>query len=164
MFHDLYTIPWQNSPIKDQRFINKHGFRHPIEAVINANTWFPEAFIDEKETEIIIDGIIHHMFPFPVQRYIDSSSNALELRNFEKTRQMSATARSYLIQSSNKGRIGDISLALSAYNEGIITCCSDKITSIKNLQSTDINGLIALITGKNKTLERLKIKKDKNIN
>ena len=42
---------------------NKHGFVHPIEAVVNAITWFPQYFKTKEKTVIIIDGIIHHMFP-----------------------------------------------------------------------------------------------------
>ena len=45
MMHDLYELPWQNNPAADTKhFFNKHGFRHPIEAVINGNAWYPEIF------------------------------------------------------------------------------------------------------------------------
>ena len=44
MFHDLYELPWQNSQIKKNQVRNRHGFRHPIEAAINAIIWFPEYF------------------------------------------------------------------------------------------------------------------------
>ena len=34
--HDLYTLPWQNNfEAKVDKFYNKHGFRHSIEALIN---------------------------------------------------------------------------------------------------------------------------------
>ena len=46
---------------------NKHGFIHPIEAVVNAITWFPNIFLDEHDSLMIIDGIIHHMYPFQLE-------------------------------------------------------------------------------------------------
>ena len=70
LFHDLYTIPWQNN--KDAHvkyFINKHGFRHPIEAVVNAITWYPDYFKNIDEAIIIVDRIIHHMFPLKVREF-----------------------------------------------------------------------------------------------
>lgn len=66
MFHDLYELPWQNTGRKPKNFIHKHGFIHPLEAVVNAYSWFPEYFTDFKTKETIIDGITHHMWPFPV--------------------------------------------------------------------------------------------------
>lgn len=59
MFHDLYERPWQNSGIKKERLTNRHGFVHPIEAVINANTWYPKYFESDLKSKIIIDGVIH---------------------------------------------------------------------------------------------------------
>ena len=68
MFHDLYEEPWQNNiKSKGKKFKNLHGFTHPIEAVVNAITWFPNIFQDEEESLMIIDGIIHHMYPLPVR-------------------------------------------------------------------------------------------------
>ena len=49
MFHDLYTDPWQNTVYKT-KFLNKHGFRHPLEAAVNALTWYPEYFEHDIET------------------------------------------------------------------------------------------------------------------
>ena len=83
MFHDLYEFPWQNSKIIKNKFQNLHGFTHPIEAAINAVTWFPEYFQNLEETKIIIDGIIHHMYPFPVRSLKEGFLEA-ELNNLEK--------------------------------------------------------------------------------
>ena len=71
MCHDLYELPWQNTNIKKNKFVNKHGFVHPIEAVINANIWFPEYFKNLDDAKMIIDGILHHMYPFPIKSIDD---------------------------------------------------------------------------------------------
>lgn len=67
MFHDLYVYPWQNNPNNSEsNFCNKHGFRHPNEAIINACMWFKEEFKNMKDSKKIVDGVLHHMYPFPV--------------------------------------------------------------------------------------------------
>ena len=83
MLHDLYTNPWQNSSTKVKKFFNKHGFRHPLEAVINSISWYPELFTDSFESEIIIDGILHHMYPLPV-RFLDDNVEMLNVETLDE--------------------------------------------------------------------------------
>lgn len=66
-FHDLYDEPWQNKQEGKRKLLEKHGFIHPIEAAINASKWYPTFFKDKRRKEKLIDGIIHHMYPFPVR-------------------------------------------------------------------------------------------------
>ena len=139
MFHDLYTIPWQNNKnAKVRKFSNKHGFRHPIEAVINAYRWYPELLPDNDETKIIIDGIIHHMFPLPVTR----------VKRVDKIPKYIVDS---IIKSTNRRTIIKFSLSRSKYPEGRILSKADKKVSrgqIKNLSSAT-----ALVTGKNKKIK-----------
>lgn len=152
MFHDLYELPWQNNPAADvDLFLNKHGFRHPIEAIINANSWYPEMFEIKQDAEKIIDGVVHHMYPLPVTSFVDSGKNDLELKNFDKVSGMSELSKSILEASSNRGKIGRVSLARSKYPEGRIMSDADKIVSMTNFNN--VNGLMALLTGHNKNLE-----------
>lgn len=146
MFHDLYELPWQNSPHKKHQFTNRHGFTHPIEAVINAITWFPEYFENKKDAEIIIDGIIHHMYPFPVRRIINEISD-LELNNQEKYKKLLPRYKAMLINSTNRFKMFKVSIAKSKYKEGRIVSRADKKISMgKELKS--INSLQSCITGK----------------
>ena len=149
MFHDLYEEPWQNNlKAKKKKFINNHGFTHPLEAVTNAITWFPQYFTDEHEALIIIDGIIHHMFPFPV-RAIDNVP--LELNNQEKYDALADKYKKIMISSTLIGQLGHISLRRSFYIEGILMSKADKIVAIrKDIHSLD--GYLSLLTGKNKRL------------
>ena len=150
MLHDLYTLPWQNNPAAGTReFFNGHGFRHPIEAVINANAWYPELFSDEN-SKIIIDGIVHHMFPLPVTAFKIDENNGNELKNFELVDKLSEENIQYLIESSNRNRIGLVSLSRSLYPEGKVMSTADKIASIGQIQN--LEGATALVTGRNKTL------------
>lgn len=154
MMHDLYTEPWQNNPNgKVNNFFNKHGFRHPIEAVVNANTWYPEIFAVKEDAKKIIDGIVHHMFPLPVGSFTDSINNDLELRNFELVKNLNVFNKEILINSSNRFKIGRCSLSASIYKEGNIMSWADKITSINNFKGSNINSIIALVNGHNKNLE-----------
>ena len=148
MFHDLYELPWQNSGIKKSRLTNKHGFTHPLEGAINAATWYPSYFEDQYEEERIIDGIVHHMFPFPV-RAIDGSD--LELNNEKKYETLPSHIKGQIITSSTRFKIGPVSICRSRYPEGRIMSKADKIVSFgKDL--TNINGITACITGHNKNL------------
>ena len=84
MMHDLYEFPWQNNDaFRTKHFFNKHGFRHPIEAAINAITWFPELFDDDEIASIMLDSIIHHMFPLPVLSINYNNYKKRELRNIQ---------------------------------------------------------------------------------
>ena len=160
MFHDLYTLPWQNSPIKDSKFSNKHGFRHPIEAIVNSSIWFPAEYLNEDKAYKMIDGIMHHMFPLPVSKCIDFNEtidyNPLELRNIELLSELPSQIKSYLIQSGSRGRIGSYSFKLPKNLEGNIVVIADKISAIADIKITDIYSIIALITGKNKGLKKIK--------
>lgn len=154
MLHDLYTIPWQNNPDgKEKKFLNKHGFRHPIEAVINAVTWYPEIF-ELEDAKKIIDGVVHHMFPFPVLAYEDRDDNPLELKNFEAVKNLDEVTKNILIESSNRGKIGRITFVPSMYPEGNIVSIADKMTSINNFKGSNLGSLTALVTGKNRNLKR----------
>ena len=150
MMHDLYVEPWQNNPLANVKyFSNKHGFRHPIEAVINAINWYPKVF--EDNPEILIDGIIHHMYPLPVRR-INSSFDNLELRNQELINNIDKEYLKMIINSSNRKRIGKFSITRSLFKEGRIMSKADKKVSfgqIKNISSAK-----ALLTGKNKSLKK----------
>ena len=153
LFHDLYELPWQNSGIKKKMLTNKHGFTHPIEAAINAATWYPELFKEDVEREIILDGIIHHMFPFPVRALNDKDA---ELHNQEKFEKLPENIRKNIIDSSKRKKIKSISFSRSKYQEGRIVSKADKkIAWGKELKS--FHGLLACVTGHNPKLE----KKDK---
>lgn len=142
MMHDLYTRPWQNAGHVYAHQYNRHGFRHPIEAVINSATWFEDMFKDEKESKIIIDGITHHMFPFPVTYYYDNDENALELVNFEESKKLPENIKTMLNQSTLRGKIGPVSCTPSMYKEGRIMSLADKKSSNKEIQNTcDFNAL-----------------------
>lgn len=155
MMHDLYTLPWQNNPKnKVNNFYNKHGFRHPIEAVLNSYKWFKEEFTDKENTEKIVDGIVHHMYPLPVRRFNLSDTNDLELRNYEIIETLDEDLKQILIDSSNRNGIGPVSLSLSKNKEGRIVNVSDKISSMYDLST--LNGYIALVTGNNKNINKKK--------
>ena len=151
MFHDLYEEPWQNNfKFKEKKLKNKHGFIHPIEATVNAITWFPKMFNDEHDALMIIDGIIHHMYPFPV-RAIDDAP--LELNNQEKYDNLAEKYKSIIKTSTLFGKMGPFSLRKSFYLEGRIMSKADKIVAIRK-DIHNLNGYMALLTGKNKKLEK----------
>lgn len=144
MMHDLYTIPWQNNPKgKVKYFFNKHGFRHPIEAVINCVNWFPEIF-EKYDSKVLIDGIIHHMYPMPVRAY---NNKDMELKTDNK---ISGELEEILIETSNRCKIGDISFCRSRYKEGRIVSKGDRKSTRIHLKN--VNSLTQGITGKNKNL------------
>lgn len=153
MLHDLYSLPWQNNPeAKVGIFTNKHGFRHPMEAAINSLIWYPYLFTQEEETKKILDGIIHHMFPLPVVRFIENDSNPLELKNFKYIRCLNERDKKILIDSSSRGSIGRLSFSPSIYTEGKIVNKADKLTSMMDFRGRNMISLPSLLTGKNKKL------------
>ena len=156
MFHDLYTIPWQNNKknTKVKKVSNKHGFRHPIEAVVNAYSWYPDEFNNEKDAEIIIDGIIHHMYPLPVVRVKESNYNSIELRNYEEFKKLPNNIKNLIIKSSNRRKLFKLSFCKSKYNEGRIMSKSDKKVSFHQIKN--VSSATALVTGKNKSLKKHK--------
>ncbi len=150
LFHDLYEFPWQNSTIIKNCTTNKHRFTHPIEGAINAATWYPELFKEKESAEIIIDGIIHHMFPFPVR--VLNKKDA-QLNNQQKFEQLDPRIKDLIITSSMRCQIGNISLCPSKFKEGRIISKADKIVSQEE-DLTSWNGLIASVTRKNKKLQK----------
>ena len=153
ILHDLYVEPWQNNPTaKDDKLFNKHGFRHPIEAVVNAITWFPELFTDDNEAIIIIDGIIHHMFPFPVMSVDSSNYRDLQLNNLDAFLKLDDKYKNLIYKSCSRKKIKRLSFASSNYIEGKLMRKADKISSLDNFSS--LRGIIALITGINSHIER----------
>ena len=130
--HDLYTIPWQNNKESNvKHFFNKHGFRHPIEVVINAINWYPELFKDDKEAEILIDGIIHHMYPFPVRVY--SKTKELELKKVNTS--IDEYYIDLIIKSTKRFRINNVSFARSKYLEGRVVSSCDKKATFKDISN-----------------------------
>ena len=155
MFHDLYELPWQNSGRKVKNFIHKHGFTHPLEAVTNAYMWYPEYFTDFKTNEMIIDGVVHHMWPFPVLSINDNT----ELNNMDKYEKLPSVIKNILIHSSSKNKInvpgGSISICRANSYEGRVISLADKIITCSS-DNLGFYDTIALVTGKNKNLEKKK--------
>lgn len=152
MFHDLYELPWQNANKKCDIFVNKHGFTHPIEGAINAATWFPTYFENLEQAELIINGVVHHMFPFPV-RAIDDDIEKLQLNNTDKFYKLDDSVQTLIVNSSKEGLIKPLHISFQAAKtkEGRYMSEADKIVSInKDLMS--FNGLVACVTGKNPNL------------
>ena len=153
MLHDLYTLPWQNNPEnKSSKFFNKHGFRHPIEAVINAIIWYPELFKNDDDSKMIIDGIIHHMYPLPVACFDDFGFNILELKNYDLISNLSDKHKEMLIWSTKRRKIGSVSICKSKFMEGRIMAKADKLVSIHQIRN--ISSAKALVTGYNKQLKK----------
>ncbi len=150
MFHDLYELPWQNSPIKKEKFINKHGFVHSIEAIINSINWFPQYFENIEDAKIIIDGVIHHMWPFPL-RAIDFNIYNTEINNLEKAQFVPKHLQQLIISSSCRLKFFHISLSKSKFREGKVMSKADKIITIKK-ELTHFNSYKSLITGNNPDL------------
>ena len=151
MLHDLYVVPWQNNEeAKTHKFLNAHGFRHPIEAVINACSWYPILFEDLNDAKKIIDGIVHHMYPFPVLRFKVNDKNLMELKNYELLDSIPIHVKKILVRATSRGKVGVLSIARSKYNEGRIMSRADK--RVSNRQIKDVCSLMALCTGKNKKL------------
>ena len=152
LLHDLYSIPWQNnSEARVHHFFSKHGFRHPVEAVINAITWYPNIFDNKVDAKILIDGIVHHMFPLPVRIINENKIEKIELKNVDNYNKLSKEYRDMIINSLNRNRIGVISLSRSKYKEGRIMSKADKKVSHKQIKN--ISSAKALLTGHNKKIK-----------
>lgn len=153
MLHDLYVEPWQNNEkAKNNKLLNKHGFRHPIEAVVNAITWFPEFFKDDNEAMIIIDGIIHHMFPLPVMSVDSTNFMDLQLNNLDSFLKLDDRYKRLIYKSCSRKKFKRLSFAGSSYIEGRLMRKADKLSSLDNFSS--IRGVVALVTGKNKHIKK----------
>ena len=152
MMHDLYTKQWQNSiENKNKKFLNKHGFNHPLEAIINAINWYPEYFKDIDKANIIIDGVIHHMYPLPV-RVFNPTNNNMELNNYELIKNIDKNLLDIMIRSTSRKRRGKISISRSKYIEGRILSKADKKVSIRQIKN--VRSAKALVTGKNNSLKK----------
>ncbi len=152
MMHDLYSKPWQNNiKEKAKKISNKHGFRHPLESVINSLIWYKEIFDNFQYSYDLIDGIIHHMYPFPVRIFQNYNENVLELKNFEMIKNIDKKYIDYIIETTNINKIGNFSYSKPKTKEGKIVLKADKMVSIGNFDS--INDLKACITGKNKNIK-----------
>ena len=152
MFHDLYTIPWQNN--KDshvKHFFHKHGFRHPIEAVINSINWYPEYFKSKNASRIIIDGILHHMYPLPVMFINFNKIDFYELKNKDLYNKLSKEQQDIIEDSLKRKRIGSISICRSKYIEGRIMAKADR--KVSRSQIKDLASLKSLFTGHNKKIK-----------
>ena len=150
MLHDLYTLPWQNSD-EHPKFFHKHGFRHPIEAAINAVYWFPEYFKDENDAKIIIDGIIHHMFPLPVSSNKDDDLEKIEINNVDIFMKLDSRLKKMILESMRRKRLAGISLSRSMYPEGKIMSKADKKVALREIKN--FSSAKALLTGKNKSIK-----------
>lgn len=135
LMHDLYTEAWQNNPNKPKKFSNYHGFRHPIEAVINAISWYPEVFNESTNQYALIDGIIHHMYPFPTVCLKDIKENTLGLRNFESLKNIDQKYLDMIILSTKRFHLGTYSLAKAITLEGRIVSKADKIATSRDFDS-----------------------------
>lgn len=127
MFHDLYEIPWPSDT--KELFINYHAFVHPIEAIVNAITWFPKYFENIDDAKIIIDSVLHHMFPCPVRAM---SNKKLELNNIETFNKLPGRYKKIIYKSLKSYVFKDFSLRKSYYLEGRILCSVDKTITIRN--------------------------------
>lgn len=152
MMHDLYTIQYQNSGIIIKKFFHKHGFTHPVEAVINAGTWFKEEFNDNKKRDVLIDSIVHHMYPLPVISFYETNTNEFELKNFNLIKDLDVNIKLALINSCKRHKLGQISFARSKYKEGKIMSRADKLSSLKQIKT--FSDFIALFTGVNNSLNK----------
>ena len=153
MFHDLYEEPWQNNNrSKEKYFFNKHGFRHPIEAIINAYNWYPELFTDSEDTKIIIDGVLHHMFPLPVASRKTFVNNDYELNNYDGYLLLPEEIRKMITNSLQKSKLGTISFRHSQYREGRIMAKADRHVSFHQIK--DFSSAKALLTGHNKKIDK----------
>lgn len=128
MFHDLYVMPWMDNTIKNQ-FKNQHAFRHPVEAIVNAIAWFPEYFTDLEQAKIIIDGVLHHMYPCPV---VSSKSLDWELNNKSLYDNLDEKYKNLIICSLNPCVFKNYSLRKTFYIEGRILSRVDKIVTFRN--------------------------------
>ena len=155
MFHDFYIEPWQNNlKNKNNKLHNKHGFRHPVEAIIAAMTYFPEYFQDIDEAKIIIDGVLHHMHPFPVRRVELTEDNVMELNNWDQFLKLDLKLAATMYVCTLRNRVGKFSFSRSLFKEGRVMSKADKIVSKLNMKESSLAGIIALVSGKNNNLNK----------
>lgn len=149
LFHDLYTNPWQNNDKKTNVFNpDTHGMIHPIEAVLNSYKWFPKYFKNEKDAEIIIDGIIHHMYPYPVRKVENKNIKINNQKLLKKFKYYD-----YLIQTTKNRTKLKIDIKPPKSVEGKLLVKADKLISLVELNN--FNSIKALVNGKNKSLIKI---------
>lgn len=134
MFHDLYTKPWmQKNPKKYLQ--NFHAFTHPIEAIINVITWFPNFFVEVEDAEIIIDGVLHHMFPCPLR---SPSLIPLEINNKKEFNNLPYIYKHLILKSLRPSFLRSMTWRESIFIEGRIVSRADKISAMyKDLSFLD---------------------------
>ena len=71
-----------------------------IASVVNAATWYPEYFKDDFTALVLIDGIIHHMYPFPVRR-IPQNISKIEINNLAKYKKLPRKYQLLITKSTN---------------------------------------------------------------
>lgn len=144
LFHDLYTTPWQNNTEKKSLLkMENHGFIHPVEAVINSYNWYPEYFKNKEKREKIIDGILHHMHPFPVTKItMNTKINNRNIKEFKYHK--------FLIENTKNKKGLNFNIKKAKSIEGRIMSKADKKTALNELKN--IESFLALITGKNKSI------------
>lgn len=151
MFHDLYVQSWMIYH-KKEYFINSHAFSHPIEAIINAITWFPQCFADLEDAKIIIDGVLHHMYPCPVRAFTSLKWEIFNAALYEK---LDDKYKTIITCSLAPCLFKNMALRKSFYLEGRILSHVDKvITMKKDLRGKKVFGacktLLFAVAGRNK--------------
>ena len=126
--------------------------RHPFEAVINAVNWFLFLFTNEEDCKKLIDVIIHHMYPLPVICFKDCGYNKFELKNYDLLVNLSKMHKKILVWSTNRAKVGDVSLCRSKYKEGRIMSKTDKFVSTGQIKN--ISSATTLLTGKNQKIKK----------
>jgi len=147
MFHDLYVEPWQNNP-KKKKMCNKHAFVHPIEAIVNAITWYPEYFKNKDKAMVIIDGVLHHMYPLAVRRIDDLD---MDLNNNELYLALPDRYKDMIKLSLSSAAFSHYSLRKSFFPEGRIMSKADKKVSFTKDFRT-IYGYLAILGIENKNI------------
>lgn len=150
MMHDLYCEPWQNNKTST-KFKHAHGFRHPVEAAINSMVWFKEEFDNPVKAEILLEGIVHHMYPLPVMSFRNTKDNIFELRNFDLLKEIPIRNIKLLEKVCDNHFFNNFSFRRSKYIEGRVMSKADKKASLN--QFNNMSSVLALVTGKNKTIE-----------
>lgn len=142
MFHDLYTNPWKLATRKE-KIRNYHAFTHPIEAIINAINWFPSYFENINDAKIIIDGVLHHMYPLPVRAI---SKLKLELSNENLLPNIDDKLKKIITLSLRPCLSKNLSLRQPFYFEGRVLVKIDKIITLrKDLKGFKIRKFIKTI-------------------
>ena len=147
MFHDLYEIPWQNAH-DHKKLMHNHGFVHPIDPALDAITWYPDYFKDNSEANMIVDGIIHHMFPLPVRAM---NVEIVDLNNLKKFKDLEDKYQELIIDSTKRRSLKKVGFCRSKYKEGRIVSTADKRVAMK-LDLKRPQAFLSLVSGNNKKI------------